>query len=177
MLSSLLLVADGGLDPLDPAGFGNLFWTWIIFLLSLPFIWKVVMGPVARALEERDDHAMKAIESAERASAEAEAARAEVEVKLGEARAEAARLMSEARDRAEVREREIVENAKSEAQTMVEGARQQILAEQEKALSAIRNEVIELSLHAAGKVIERNVSGEDDRKLVSTLIGSQPASN
>jgi len=143
--------------------------------VALPFMWKIVLGPVTRALEDRDDKVVQAIQKAEKASADAEASRAEVEVKLGEARAEAARLMQEARERAEAREREMIEAAKSESQAMVESARTRIQAEQEKALSAIREQVVELSLHAAGRVLERNVSSEDDRRMVSALVGSDGA--
>jgi F-type H+-transporting ATPase subunit b len=166
----LLLVAEGGFDPLVPTSFGNFVWTVLIFLVSLPLIWKLVMGPIARALEERDDAAARAIARAETASEEAEASRAAVEVKLGEAQADAAKLLAEARERAELREREIIEQAKQEAAGLVEGAQKAIRAEQDKAISAIRNEVVELSLNAAGKVLERNVSSDDDRRLVEQLV-------
>jgi len=173
----LLSISDGGgFDPLDMAGGGNLLWTWLIFIVSVPFMWKLVMGPITSALEERDSAAARAIGAAEKASAEAERARADVEVALGEARAEAAKLLSEARERAEVREHEIVQAAKQEASTMVENARKTIRAEQDKALSAIRNEVVDLTFRAASKVLERNVSGDDDRRMVTELIGGQEAS-
>jgi F-type H+-transporting ATPase subunit b len=69
-MQTLLTVALAeGFDPLDLSGGGNLLWTLVIFLVALPFMWKVVMGPVTRALEERDQTAARAIESAERASA------------------------------------------------------------------------------------------------------------
>jgi len=172
MTLAILSGGEGGFDLFSPTGVGNVLWTWVIFLLALPAIWKFVMGPVSRALEERDDHAVRAIAAAEKASSEAEAARAEVEVRVGEARTEAARLMDEARDRAEVREREIVEAAKAEAGAMVESARGQIQAERDKAVASIRAEVVGLSLQAAGAVLERNVGSEDDIKLVSELVST-----
>ena len=51
MLLFVTMAAEGGggFDPLDLAGFGNFFWTLLIFLVALPFIWKVVMGPVTAA--------------------------------------------------------------------------------------------------------------------------------
>ena len=99
-------LASGGYDPLAPDTFGQALWTLIIFGLSVPFIWKIVLGPIVMALEERDGHAKEAILAAETAKEEAERVRAEVEVSLGEARAESAREMAEARERApEVAER------------------------------------------------------------------------
>jgi len=177
-LSTIVAPFDGeGFDPLDFATGGNTLWTWVIFGVALIFMWKIVMGPVTAALEERDDHAARAIDAAERAQAEAEKARADVEVALGEAHAEAAKLLTEARKRAEVREHEIVDAAKQEAAGMVESARRAIRAEQDKAISAIRTEVVELTLHAAAKVLERNVGGEDDRRFVSELVAGRAAKN
>lgn len=173
MMPTIAMAAEGGsFNPLDPSGLGGLLWTLIIFLLALWPIWKFVMGPVTRALEERDERVNRAIEAAQKASSQAEAARAEVEVKLGEARAEAAKLLAEARDRAEVREREIIGAAKHEAQTLVESARSTIHAEQEKALAAIRSEVVDLSLSAASQVLGRRVGSEDDRRLASEMVGA-----
>jgi len=161
---------------MDLSGGGGLFWTLVIFILALPFIWKVVIGPVTAMLEERDERAVSAIAAAEKASADAEAARAEVEVKLGEARAEAAQLLAEARDRAGTREREMLDAAGEEARAMVETARRTIRAEQDKAIAAIRDQVVELSLNAASKVLQRNVKTEDDRALVAGLIPAGPPS-
>ncbi len=173
---SLLAAAEGGFNPLDPAGLGNLLWTLIIFCVAAPFMWKVVMGPVTSALAERDSTAARAIDAAEKASADAEKVRAEVEVRLGEAEAEAAKLLGQARDRAETREREIVEAAKQEASSLVETARKNIRAEQDKAIAAIRAEVVDLSMGAASKVLERQVNGDDDRRLAEQLIAGQEAS-
>lgn len=170
--------AGGGFNPLDPAGFGNFFWTLVIFLTAVPVIWKMVMGPIVRALEERDDHAARAIAAAEKASAAAERAKVEVEVALGEAQAEAAKLLARARERAEVREHEIIDAAKHEAAGLLDAARIAIQAEQDKAISAIRNEVVELSLGAASKVLERKVGSEDDRRMVAALVSAgEPARN
>lgn len=174
-----LLIAEGeagGFNPLDMAAGGNVLWTWVIFGVALIFMWKVVMAPITSALEERDENAARAIAAAEKARHDAEKARADVEVALGEAQAEAAKLLGEARKRAEAREHEIVEAAKQEAAQMVEAARKAIRAEQDKAISSIRTEVVDLTLHAASKVLERNVESEDDRRFVAELVSSQEAS-
>jgi F-type H+-transporting ATPase subunit b len=166
-----LAAEGGGFNPLDVANGGGFLWTLIIFLVAAPFIWTVVMGPVTRALEERDGKAARAIAEAQKASSDAEHARAQVEVALGEARAEAAKLIAEARERARVREVELIEAAKSEAAGLVEGARRTIQAEQQKAIAAIREEVVDLAIAGAGKVLGRNVGGDDDRRLVADLVG------
>jgi len=161
----------GGLNPFDPAAFGGTLWTWVIFLAALPLMWKVVMGPITKALENRDEAASKAIGEAERARAETEQARAEVETRLAEARVEAAKFLAEARERSTA----IVEAARSEAQAAsqreLESAQRAIQAEQAKAIAAIRDEVVDLSISGARAVLQRNVGSEDDRRLVSEMVG------
>ena len=157
-LASLVATSEGGFNPLDVGGAGNFLWTIIIFVAALYPMWKMVFSKITESMENRDARAAEAIIAAERASVEAEKSRAAVEVALGEAHAEAAKLLVGARERAESRERDIIENA-----------------EQDKALSAIRDEVVELSLHAASQVLGRSVGTEDDRRLVSELVAGAKA--
>lgn len=172
-MMTLIATAEGGsFNPLDLAAGGGFLWTLIIFVVALPFMWTVVMGPIARALVSRDEKASEAIVAAQKASADAEKARAEVEVALGEARAEAASLLADARGRAEARERELVDGARKEAEALLERARTEIASEQDKAIAAIRAEVVDLSLSAASRVLSRKVDAADDRRLVEELVGA-----
>ena len=177
LLLMLPAEAGGGFNPLDPAAGGNLVWTLVIFLVAVPLMWKVVMGPVTRGLEARDEKLVRAIGDAERASAEAQRTKAEVETLKGEMQAETARLLADARKRAEVREQEIVAAAQQSAAGMVETARKTIRAEQDKAVATIRKEVVELSLDAAARVLGREVKSDDTRRLVSELIRTETARN
>ena len=163
-------VAGGGFNPLDIDDIGITFWTWIIFLLALVPIWKIVMGPVTRALEGRDERASAAIVQAEQASREAQAARAAVEARLAEAQREAHATIEAARVRAESREREILAQAEQKSAALLERARLEIQAEQDKAVATIRKQVVDLSLAAAGQVLRRKVDASDDRRLVEELV-------
>jgi len=167
-----LALLEGGVeyDPMDPGGFGGTLWTLIIFAFSLPFIWKIVMGPVTTALAQRDEQAFAAIEAAEKASSEAEKVRAEVEVKLGEAQASAAKMLSETREQAEKREHEIIELAKKEAEAMRERAKADIGAAKDQAVNAIRDELVDMTLNAASQILQRRVDAEDDRRLAAQLV-------
>ena len=178
LLNLPILVAEGGgLDLFDVKGAGNLIWTLIIFAISIPLMWKMVFGPISAALQERDDHQARAIAAAEKASSEAEKARAAVEIKLGEAQAEAQALLATARERAEASEQKILAEAKDQAKSELENAKKAIRAEQDKALATIRTEVVELSMNAASQVLERQVSGDGDRRLVESIIEKGGVSN
>lgn len=167
---ALLSSEGGGFNPLDLNASGGLFWTVVIFLVSLPFIWKMVMGPITKALEARDEQAASAIAAAEKASREAADANAAVQSKLREAQLEAGKLVDAARARAEVVERQLKDDAQKAATAMVERAKAEIKNEEAKALSAIRREVVDVSMNAAGQVLKRKVDGADDRRLVEELV-------
>lgn len=169
-LFRLLPAEGGGFNPLDLSQGGGLFWTVVIFLVALVPIWKMVMGPITRALEERDAQAAAGLLAAREAGAAAEAARAEVESRLREAQLEAARIVDAARGRAEVVERELKDTAGREAQDLLARAKSEIRAEQDKALAAIRAQVVEVSMHAASQVLKRKVDSADDRRLVEELV-------
>ena len=174
--ATILLPAEGGgFNPLDFTQLGIMIWTWIIFLAALPFIWKVVMGPISRTMLQRDEKAAAAIAAAEAAKAEAEKARVAVEAALAEARAEAVKTVEAARARAETRERELLAEAKDASEKLLEHARAEIRNEQAKAVAQIRAQVVEISLAAAGKVLERKVDAADDRRLVEQLVAASSA--
>jgi F-type H+-transporting ATPase subunit b len=160
----------GGFNPLELSHLGNYVWTLVIFLLALPAIWKFVMGPITKALAERDGRAERAIEAAQRASQDADRAKVEVEARLAEARAEAARIVADSRSRAEQVGKQVEAASKAEADKLLEHARREIGVEREKALAAIRSEVVDLTISAASAVLQRNVGTEDDRRLVGETL-------
>ena len=53
---------------------------------------------------------------------------------------------------------------------MIERARQEITAEKEKAVQALRREAVELSIAAASKLIEKNLTTDSNKKLVSDYL-------
>lgn len=175
-LPILLVSEGGGFNPLDLSGIGGTFWTLVIFLIALAPIWMVVMGPVTRALEDRDAKAAAGLAAAQKASEEAQNARVAVESKLREAQVEAAKIVDAARGRAEVVERELKDNAGREAQALLARAKSEIKAEQDKALAAIRTQVVEVSMNAASQVLKRRVDSADDRRLVEEMVAGAAGS-
>ncbi len=167
--------AGGGFNPLDPHQWGTAFWTWVIFLAALPLMIKFVFGPIARALDSLDQKVQKDAREAERAREEAEKARAEIQKKLEEWKAREEAMLAEARAKADALARELQEKAKAEAERRLERARAAIEQEKRKALSEIRAEVVDLTIRAAGKVLERDVDDQVHRSFVEGLVGDTGA--
>jgi F0F1-type ATP synthase membrane subunit b/b' len=57
LTTAVIASEGGGFNPLDFTQLGVMLWTLIIFGVALLPIWKVVMGPVTRALVDRDKKA------------------------------------------------------------------------------------------------------------------------
>jgi len=169
--SALLLAAEGeGFNPLDPKMWPAFVWTVIIFIGALPFMWKVVFGPITTALHARDKRAEDAIERAEDAKAAAEQVKADIQTELQNAREEAARQIRNARDMAEKQKAELLAQAEREAGEQRAKAMAEIESEKRRALAEIRDTVVDLSLGAAQQLLHREFAGSDQRELVKTFL-------
>lgn len=167
----LTLVADeehgGGIASMFDVGQSSFFWTLIIFLLSLPFMWKMVFGPIAAALEEREDAAREAARAAEAAREETERMKAAIQTDLEAARQEAAKQVAEAKQRASEREQELMASAKAEAERERARARQEIETALTSARETLRRESVQLAVEIAEQVISREFNESDQSRLIN----------
>jgi F-type H+-transporting ATPase subunit b len=62
------------------------------------------------------------------------------------------------------------QKARAEADTIVKSAERQIQLETGRALQQIRREVADLSVLIASKIIQRNLSKEDNERLIDETI-------
>jgi F-type H+-transporting ATPase subunit b len=138
-------------------------------------MWKVVFSQVAKAMLDRDTRASAAIQSAEareRRGGESTRGRRDGARRGSGQGGEAARGFARAGRGARARD---PRRAKVQGDALIENARAAIRTEQEKAIASIRGAVVDLSLHAASRVIGRNVGSEDDRRMVHELVSAAEA--
>lgn len=166
MMHSLLLAGGNGLNSLLEVGSGAFVWTVIIFVLSLPFMWKFVFGPITRALEERESGSRNAAAAAEAAREETERLKAAIQDDLDTARREAAKQVADAKARAAEREKELMAAAKDEAEKERARAKAEIDQALNSAREMLRKEAVELGVGVAERVIRREFSEADQSRLV-----------
>ncbi|MCA8943716.1 MAG: F0F1 ATP synthase subunit B [Planctomycetes bacterium] len=170
MFAALVLAAEGGgFNPFSWAP-GAAFWSWVIFLGALPFMWKFVFGPITRALSERDQRVIDAASAAEQAKREAEEAVAAARAEREQARAEARKMVEEATARAERQGEEALRNAKAEAERQLQQVREDIEASKQKALEEIRTEVVTLAMASARQILKRELDPGAHQKLVDEFL-------
>lgn len=92
---------------------------------------------------------------------------------LKEARSEAQGLIENAKKQAEAQREEIISLARAEAERIKEAAKLEIEQQKEKAVAAIREQVASLSVLIASKVIEKELSAEDQENLLMNSFKRQ----
>lgn len=156
-----------GLGSLLEVGTSSIFWTPLIFVLSLPLMWKFVFGPITKALEEREDNSRKAAAAAEAAREETARLKAAIQEDLDAARREAAKQVAEAKARAADREKELMAAAKEEAERERARAQAEIEQSLNSAREILRKEAVLLAVDTAERVIGREFSDADQQRLVA----------
>lgn len=170
-LSSTLVLAEGGFSPFAEFTPGVIFWTLLIFVLSLPLMIKFVFGPIVKNLDERDRKVEEAAQMAEAAKEAAQKAVADAELARQEAMAEARQAKEAAMARVE---REVAEEraaAKAELDREREKVRSEIDAAKRKALMEIRQEVVGLTISSTSKLLQKDVDDDAHRRMVTDFIG------
>jgi F-type H+-transporting ATPase subunit b len=158
-----------GLSPFA-GNLGNAIWTLVIFLLVLTILGKFAWGPVLSLLQEREQFIHKSLADAKRDREEAEARLKEYAARVQGARAEAAAIVEEARKDAERLRDDLKQRARTEADSMVQNAERQISLQTQRAIQEIRREAVDLSVSIASKIIQRNLTKEDNQKLIDDAI-------
>jgi len=138
-----------------------------LFLIVLFVLYRYVVPPLSRALDERQDMVRKQVQDKELAARTLQEARERYESELADARAEAASIRDEARaDAARVRT-DLREQADREVERIQRQGAEQLAAHRAQTLTQLRTELDGLSTRLAERVIGQSLS--DDRRRRATV--------
>jgi F-type H+-transporting ATPase subunit b len=149
---------------------GNAVWTLVIFLIVVILLGKFAWGPVLSLLQQREEFIHKSLSDAKQDRDAAEARLKEYAAKLQSAQREAIGIVEEARRDAERLREELRERAKAEADTLIKNAERQVQLETSRAIQQIRKEAVDLSVTIASKLLQRNISKEDNDRLIADAL-------
>jgi F-type H+-transporting ATPase subunit b len=153
-------------NPLVQPDPGLYIWTIATFLILLALLAKFAWRPLLEALERRQALIRKSLDDAQQAKVELERLRADSARILAEARKEAEAILSATRDDANRFREEMKQKARAEGAAIVKNAERQIELETARALQQIRTEAVDLSLAVASKLLQRNLSKDDNARLI-----------
>ncbi|MBE5823087.1 MAG: F0F1 ATP synthase subunit B [Butyrivibrio sp.] len=149
-------------------------WTFIIQIINLfiqvYLIKKFLFKPINEILEKRRNLADKEIKEAREAKDEADSLKVQYEDSLTNAHAEAAQIVSDAQKEAQQKADTLVHEAEAEAQSIKARAAADIEQEKKKAINEAKDEIGSLAMEIAGKVVEKEISESDHKKLIDDFI-------
>ena len=170
LLIAIFAESSSGKNPLTAVTPGLYIWTIITFLLLFYVLAKFAWKPLLGMLEERENLIKTSLNDAETARKELEKINLESEAIITKARTDAQSILSDGKAAAEKIKDDTVAKAKEEANKIKEEAKLQIKAEKDKAISEIKKEVVDLSISVAEKLINKNISEQDNSSLIEESL-------
>ena len=158
------------MDLVTP-GIGLIFWTTLFFLILLFVLGKFAWPAILTAIKARNESIKQALEAAEKAKKEMAKLQADNQKILAEAKAERDAMMKEAKQLKDKLIADAKEQASLEARKLVANARESIQAEKKAAINDLKNQVANLSLDIAEKILKKKLEDSKAQKaLINTLI-------
>ena len=153
---------------------GVTFWTALFVLLNTLAIFfvakKFLFKPVMKIIKDRQDEIDGMYQAAGDAKKQAEAMRGEYQQKLTAAQQTSERIVKEAVSRGQAREEEILRKANADAAAIMDKASADIALEKKKAINDAKDEISDLAMAIAGKVVGRELNEADQKDLIDRFI-------
>lgn len=157
------------MDLLTPE-LGLFFWTLIAFGLVFFILRKFAWGPILSSLGEREKGIADSIATAERVKSEMGQLKAENEKLMAQAREERTTMLKEAKEIKDRMINEAKEQAKAEANKIITDAQVQIQQQKNAALTEVKNEIGNLAIEVAGKILRQELSSAKGQEAYMSLL-------
>ena len=128
------------------------------------------LDKIKAILDQRREAADKQITEAENAKSEALAIKKTYEQNMLEAKAKADDLLLTAQRTANSRSEEIISQAQQQAAQIKSKAAADIALEKKKAINEAKNEISDLAMAIAGKVVARELNAGDQADMIDRFI-------
>jgi F-type H+-transporting ATPase subunit b len=148
----------------------TVFWSIIVFIILLVVIWRFVLKPVNRMLTKRQDDIAEAVNGAEKQRDEAQKYLELQKARLDEARNQARQIIEESRIAAKKVKDEIEEKANEKSRSILETVNEEIKAERERSIAAVKNQIVDIALETTEKIIGKSLSEEEHKKLIEESL-------
>ena len=157
------------LVAIEPA---TLIVTILNLFLQLFLLKKFLLDKVFAVLDQRREEADRQITDAQQAHDEAMHIKQTYEANMLQAKAQAEQLLERANKTAIERSETIIGQAKQEAAQIKSKAAADIAQQKVKALNDAKDEISNVAMAIAEKVVERQLTPEDQSKLIDDFINN-----
>ena len=143
--------------------------TWVTFLLLLSILYKFAWNPILKALDDREELLRRSVENADKIKAELDQLHQTRNQFIHDAEEKARNIIIEAKQAGAQLSQVVQNKAREEANILLENTRRDIKEEIAKAKIVLREESAQIAIELAGKLIEKNLDTESNRKLIHKL--------
>ena len=150
--------------------------TLIVFILLLAVLWRFAWGPLSQALHDREHRMEETLRATEHNRAEAERLLAEHRSLMEQTGEKVRSIMEDARKSAQAVGDEVLQKAQAEAEASRQRAERDIITARDQALKEIWGQTTNLAVELAGRVLEREMTSDDHRRLIAAAVAALPPS-
>jgi F-type H+-transporting ATPase subunit b len=142
----------------------------ISFIILLVLLRVFAYKPIMKMMDERSKRIKDSLEQAEAVKQQSTKAEEELKKQIDQASREGQDRIARAIKAGEEVKQKAEEDAKKEAEKLLTRARQEIRQERDEAINGVRKEFADLTVLAAGKVIEESLDKEKHRSLIDKVL-------
>jgi F-type H+-transporting ATPase subunit b len=148
----------------------NTVFTIVGFVLLYFFLNKYAFGPLFSVMEKRRELVQSQLKAADDNRAQAEQFLQEQKQAMQDVRKEAFQIVEQARASSLRQSEELLKQAKDESVRIKQDALNDIQAEKNKAVAALKGQVGAMSVMIASKIIEKQVDEKSQQDLVEQYL-------
>lgn len=149
---------------------GTIIFTLFNLLILFLFIRHFLFDKINAVLESRQNEVQKAFDDAEQATEKAKQLEEEYSDKILKAKEESAEIVKNATKKAQLRSDDIINEAKTDAGNIISKANSDIEREKKRAINQMKDEISDMALAIASKVIEKEIDDKDNDRLIEEFI-------
>ncbi|WP_165003651.1 MULTISPECIES: F0F1 ATP synthase subunit B [unclassified Enterococcus] len=156
---------------------GNIIVVSGSFLILLVLLKHFAWGPISDILKKREDKIANDLDSAEQSRINSAKMEQEREQQLLASRSDAADIIKNAKESGELSRQNILKDTQEEVARLKSKAQADIMMERDSALNSVKDDVADLSLQIAEKILNKELSPEMHESLINQYIEGLGSSN
>ena len=156
---------------------GNIIVVSGSFLILMFLLKHFAWGPISDILKKREDKIANDLDSAEKSRINSAKMEQEREQQLLASRSDAADIIKNAKESGELSRQNILKETQEEVARLKSKAQTDIMLERDTALNPVKDDVADLSLQIAAKILNKELSPEMHESLINQYIEGLGSSN
>ncbi|MEJ1299254.1 F0F1 ATP synthase subunit B [Latilactobacillus sakei] len=149
---------------------GDSLFVLVVFIILVALVGKFAFGPVSKMMRERSNKITNDLDSAAQSREDAAKLAAQRATELKSSKSEAVEIVNTAKQNGEKQREGMVTLAQEEVQTLKQNAKKDIEQSRLDALNSARDDVAQLSIEIASKLIKKELSVTDQKSLINSYI-------